>query len=294
MAAVRAARYTGLKRGLGLVYHEITQGPDRGEDRIVPPVDRDLFRWQLEYLVRHYRLVPASELQAAALERRPGERFPVTVTFDDDLRSHARLAMPALLEAGAPATFFVCGASLERPYAFWWETLERAARAGLVTPGAGGLQAEAARVQSMEAGDRDGMIEAFERQLGPVPDEFGMPAADVEALSAAGFEIGFHTLRHPVLPTLRDHELDAAMVAGRAALESAAGRGLKAIAYPHGRGDERVANAARRAGLGAGFTTAQEPVRDDTDPLLVGRIYPPVAKADFATGVATALLGRAG
>jgi peptidoglycan/xylan/chitin deacetylase (PgdA/CDA1 family) len=33
--------------------------------------------------------------------------------------------MPVLERHVAPATFFLNGASLERPFAFWWERLQR-------------------------------------------------------------------------------------------------------------------------------------------------------------------------
>ena len=67
-------------------------------------------------------------------------------------------------------------------------------------------------------------------------------------LARAGFEIGFHTRDHRPLPELTDDELARALVDGRAALEEAAGRRLRVLAYPHGSADERVAAAARSAG----------------------------------------------
>lgn len=50
--------------------------------------------------------------------RRPGERFRLALTFDDDLSSHHRLVAPLPREFGMPATFFPAGATLDGPVAF--------------------------------------------------------------------------------------------------------------------------------------------------------------------------------
>ena len=101
-----------------------------------------------------------------------------------------------------------------------------------------------------------------------------MPAADVRALVQAGFEIGFHTLRHRWLPALDDDQLSRAMRDGREQLEAAAGARLTMIAYPHGGCDERVAAAAGAAGYTHGFRTSDEGVEPDSDPLVLGRLEP--------------------
>jgi hypothetical protein len=56
----------------------------------------------------------------------------------------------------------------------------------------------------------------------------------VEALAAAGFEIGFHTRNNEDLVGLGDEELRVAMSAGRFELERIANP-LSTISYPHGR-----------------------------------------------------------
>ena len=89
-----------------------------------------------------------------------------------------------------------------------------------------------------------------------------------------GGEIGFHTRDHDRLPTLSDDALARAMRAGVADLSAAAGAPLRAIAYPHGDADERVAAAARDARFACGYTTSGVAVRADTDPFLMGRLYP--------------------
>jgi peptidoglycan/xylan/chitin deacetylase (PgdA/CDA1 family) len=284
-----ALRRTGLRAGVALAYHRIGATTGSRERQLVAAYGIDLFEAQLRALERNHRPVRPSELYEAVARRGRGEPFPVAITFDDDLDSHAGVAAELLARNGAPATFFLSGASLSAPREFWWEQLQRVVDAGradreLVTavlgdaePARGGtplVKLLSRRIQTMTR-DQRGPVEALiDEAAGPPPPSAGMRAGDVAALAEAGFEIGFHTRRHEVLPLLGDDELDAALTEGRAELEELAGARVTAISYPHGRADERVAAAARRAGFEVGFTGRPESVRPAGDPLLQGRVEP--------------------
>jgi peptidoglycan/xylan/chitin deacetylase (PgdA/CDA1 family) len=280
------ARYLRLRcaarrAGLVLVYHRVEPTGGDPEHELVPALGVRLFEAQLSHLAAWYRVVAPSEIIAASARRRRGERYPVAITFDDDLRSHARLAMPTLRRTRAPAAFFLCGASLEHPYRFWWELLqsavdERRELAGLgpagLRPGREGIHGLGAAIEAASPDERMQIAARLAEIAGPDPEDAGMRAADVAALAAAGHEIGFHTLRHDLLPALDDAGLDAALRDGREPLERSAGRTLAAISYPHGRADARVAAAARRSGYEYGFTGAPGAVTPHSDPLLLPRI----------------------
>jgi len=75
-----------------------------------------------------------------------------------------------------------------------------------------------------------------------------LTAADVRALARDGFTIGAHGATHRYLTDLDDRELDAELRGAREVLERAAGVPVLHLALPGGRGDARVAAAARRAG----------------------------------------------
>lgn len=293
-ALALAARLSARRAGLVLVYHALAErGGDPGHE-LVPPHGLALFEAQLRHLRARYRLVPAKDILAAAAARRRGQRFPVAITFDDDLASHVRLAGPVLQRAGAPATFFLCGASLERPFSFWWERLQRAVDRGLDPPLEGtGVHQLAERIEAMGPQERDAVATQLAAELGPDPEDAGLRASDVRALVAAGFDVGFHTLRHDRLVTLPDDDLARAMTEGRAALEATLGRPLSLIAYPHGKADHRVARAARNAGFQLGFTGVPEPVVPGGDPLLFGRVVPAHGSVGaLAVQLVRTLLGR--
>lgn len=282
-------RWSDRKVGIALLHHGVGDPPGDPETDVVPALSAAEFEHQLERVAARYRVVPASGLPQAIATRRRGERIPVSITFDDDLRSHRSVAAPALLRHGLTATFFLSGAALERPHRFWWERLQEAVDRGLDVavalspvvdvprPASAGPRWIPELTSAIRALDPAGRAEAGERLgalVGPDPPDAGLRADDVRWLVEACFEIGFHTRHHHFLPDLDDAALRDAMVEGREALAAAAGRPLTSIAYPHGGVDHRVAAAARAAGFTAGFTTAAEAATASTDPLLIGRVDP--------------------
>jgi peptidoglycan/xylan/chitin deacetylase (PgdA/CDA1 family) len=297
----RVARRAGRRAGVVLVYHRI--GSLGGAAATLSSeVDAHVFERQLEHLAQRYRVVPLAELRSAVAERRRGEPFPVALTFDDDLRSHATTALPALRARRLPATFFLTGASLDGASPFWWDDLAQVVDQGtlevlglphmLVARALAGdpegVKALARSVEALEPAQRAVLTERLRAAAGPPRDE-GLRSADVRTLAEAGCEIGFHTRGHHPLAPLNDEGLAAALGEGRAELQEAAGSPLERIAYPHGRADERVASAARAAGFVEGFTGAAAAVRADADPLLLPRFQAATTLAGLSLQVARAV-----
>jgi peptidoglycan/xylan/chitin deacetylase (PgdA/CDA1 family) len=303
------ARRSARSVGAVLVYHRIGAAAAMPDVEIDPGVSPESFAGQLEHLRRHYRVVPASGIVDATRGRRRGDRFPVAITFDDDVASHVLEACPALRRAGVPATFFLCGASLRAPHAFWWEDLQRAIDDRLVQPDGlphvretdlaaalervpTAIRRVASAIERLEPARRAEVAAALRAAAAPAPSDSGIRANAVRALASAGCEVGFHTLRHHALPGLSDAELAEALREGRDNLAAAAGGPLELVAYPHGKGDQRVAEAARRAGFELGFTTVQRTVGPDTDPHLVPRIAPAPSPGGLALQLARVFANR--
>ena len=299
-AAVETAlRFTSRRVGIGLLYHSVAVVQGDKTREIVAPHGVSTLERQLRHL-RRYRIVDARDLLEATRRRRRGERFPVAITFDDDVASHASFALPALLQANAHATFFLSGASLDRPLSYWWERLQRAFDGRLadlpelvgVSTGAT-IHELALAIEYMSPEERAAVAARLEEQLGPDPDDAGMREQDVRRLVEADMTIGFHTRRHDALLWLPDDALDAALRDGREELERVVGHTLDVIAYPHGHADDRVAEAARAAGFVIGFAVADQAVWPDSDPLLQGRITPTYRSAGhFAIQLVLELLRR--
>jgi peptidoglycan/xylan/chitin deacetylase (PgdA/CDA1 family) len=294
----RALRWSPVRMGVVAVYHGLAAAT--GDAQLVPPHGVALFRAQLAHLEAHYRVVRASDLLHAAATRRRGQRLPVAITFDDDLRSHVDLAAPILRSQRLPATFFLCGRSLDGPNAFWWERLQRALDLGLVTPADvlgpqldGATRTELGEaIERLDPEERDAVSERLQALVGPDPQTSGLRTDHVRDLVRAGFEIGFHTYRHDPLPGLDEQRLVAAMTTGRQRLAEVVSRPLELLAYPHGRADTRVTSAARAAGYRQAFTTVERASGATTDKMLIGRFSPSLVSVRHFSSQIVKILGK--
>jgi peptidoglycan/xylan/chitin deacetylase (PgdA/CDA1 family) len=286
-----ALRGSKLRAGLILLYHDVGDRDGDPERELVPPISRARFARQLAFLRRHYRVVELSDLQAAAAARRRGERFPVAVTFDDDLGHHVTHALPELRAANVPATFFLCGSFLKEPRDYWWQRLQRAVDGGAdVAPlvGSGTIHGQGLVMEALAPELRDDAADGLGQLAGPAPQSELLTADDARRLP----RVGFHTVRHDALTTLDDEQLAHALTDGRQGLAEVTGYPIDTIAYPHGQFDSRVVKAVREQGFLIGVTSRQEAVTPDADPLALGRYVPSVDASigHFALGLVHTLL----
>lgn len=78
---------------------------------------------------------------------------------------------------------------------------------------------------------------------------------DVRGLAEAGFVIGSHGKTHRFLTEIEGRALTEELAGSRKALEDGLGRKVTHLSLPGGRYDERVLDAARRAGYAMVFTS---------------------------------------
>jgi peptidoglycan/xylan/chitin deacetylase (PgdA/CDA1 family) len=297
------SRLSSRRTGLALVYHGLAQSPgDRGRE-ILPPHGLAEFVQQVRILKRRYRIVPASELLHATRGRRRGARLPVALTFDDDLASHVQIAAPVLRELGVQATFFLSGTAKRS----WWDDLQWAIDrqrlmssdlpdveandvAGALQRKEGSARRVAATIEQA-APNRLREIASRLRELSADRFDLGLQQADVRALGES-FEIGFHTLEHPLLTQLDQEALAAALANGRDHLAEESGQPIRLLAYPHGKADARVVAAAYEAGYTVAFAGGGRPVLGQSDSLNLPRWEPPrTAGAAFELAVARTIRG---
>jgi peptidoglycan/xylan/chitin deacetylase (PgdA/CDA1 family) len=117
-------------------------------------------------------------------------------------------------------------------------------------------------------------------------DQGDLGEDQVEEMIAAGWTIDAHTLTHPDLSTLDGEELKAEVAGARQELQERFGVGANFIAYPSGRYDDEVIEAARDAGyLGATTTEPGLGRREEMFELRRIRVEP----GDGASGLADKL-----
>lgn len=82
---------------------------------------------------------------------------------------------------------------------------------------------------------------------------------EARALHDEGMELASHTMSHRDLPELGEAELRRQLVESREAVESLTGERCLTLAYPNGRHDARVRQAARAAGYESAFACRAGP-----------------------------------
>lgn len=107
-----------------LMYHGVV----RDDETPLPPwmLPEREFRWQMEYLARHYRVLPLAQVVERLLAGRPLPPYSLVLTFDDGFRNNYTIAYPILRELGLPATIFLVTGYLDSDQALWPDVLFQA------------------------------------------------------------------------------------------------------------------------------------------------------------------------
>jgi peptidoglycan/xylan/chitin deacetylase (PgdA/CDA1 family) len=286
------ARRRGAERLFVLNYHRILAQPDPLFDD-EPTVDT--FRWQMQLLARCFNVLPLPE----AMTRLAAGTLPpraVCVTFDDGYRSTHDLALPVLKEFGLPATVFVSTGYLGSG-TMWNETLAGAVRR--LPDGALDLSAAGLGTRVLHTGaDRKNLLNelnAHAKYLPPAErlaltermaalaggasaDSLMLTPQMIQTMAAECFEIGAHTVSHPILTSLGDDAARHEIVQCKRDLEAITGSPVRYFAYPNGKVgkdfDQRHVEMVKAAGFTAAFTTEVGAAARGRDPFQLPRSRP--------------------
>jgi peptidoglycan/xylan/chitin deacetylase (PgdA/CDA1 family) len=279
--AHHAIRWLNRRQLLIVVYHGVCEGSPAADEPgwHLIPVDR--FRAQIEYLARHYDIVPVDQA-IEALARGALRRPTACLTFDDGYANNGTLAFPVLQRYAAPATIYLATGLIGTERRLWTLRLEIALRRsevrqldlsviglGVVSPlglhGRVGLAQTISRVLKRRApAARDAALASIHAQL---PDDgtdrsgaFRMMTWDAAlALERTGLiTFGGHTIHHELVARLDDGALESEICGSVAELNSRLARPSRTFAYPNGDVgdfDARAVPVLRKAGAVAALTT---------------------------------------
>ncbi len=244
------------------------------------PLNRfiQLMRW----LRNHARVVPLGDMIAAMRAGEPpAAELEIALTFDDGLASQYLLAYPVLRDLGLSATIFVCPRLVDERRWLWnheararWQRLGADVRQSLAQEvGASTVDAHAvvARMKSLPEAVRADLcarLRAATPGFRPDPAESAahdlMDWQQIRQMDPGLVTIGSHSLRHPILTTLDDGDLELELRESRSELESRLQRSVPIFCYPNGSMDARVRDCASRH-YDAAVSTA-EALIDDVPP----------------------------
>ena len=227
-----------------------------------PEFPAEVFRAQISFLSRFFRIVPLDEVWQPGLIK--GDTRPkLALTFDDGLRNNFTVAYPVLRELGAPATFFVCPGLIESRRWLWNHEC-RARLASMASDGRRkfaddlGIKSEAVepivdKLKYMPRVEREAVEEDL-RRLTPdfTPTEAQHRRSDIisweelRSLDPGLIAIGGHSTSHQILPKLSDKHLEREVAECRSLLERELGRPVRHFCYPDGAYDAAVLDCVGR------------------------------------------------
>jgi peptidoglycan/xylan/chitin deacetylase (PgdA/CDA1 family) len=228
---------------------------------------------QLDFLQKHYRVVPLESLTDGALPDRAA-----VITFDDGFRSVHDNALPLLRARKLPATCYLVTEVIGGGSLIWVVELNwylrrhgRIARR-LVGSRFGGTRFTSIRgiiqrvIKQYDQQKITELIAELRDKVGRPPDEFTggqrlfLDRAAIDEMAQHGFTFGSHSASHAVLPRLNDAERRAEIERARGVLDELPGA-INSLAYPFGTSDD----ATRRLAIDRGYKTLME-VAGDNEP----------------------------
>ncbi|HET8897894.1 MAG TPA: polysaccharide deacetylase family protein [Rhodanobacteraceae bacterium] len=248
-------------------YHRIGSLPDNPYDPGLWSADADNFRFQVDFLKRHFDVISPTQLPDIA--RAPRGRYAL-ITFDDGYIDNYRCAFPILRDAAVPATFFVATGYIDAPSVPWWDEIawmtatspQRELRLPDVAADTLSLD-PAHRQRSLDrllthykalpgaatAAFLDTLATASGVGRHPPVDAgaFWMNWSQLREMQQAGMCIAGHTVHHPVLSSLPRAEQAAEIHGCQARLHAELGQAPHVFSYPVG--GRRAFNADTRACL---------------------------------------------
>jgi peptidoglycan/xylan/chitin deacetylase (PgdA/CDA1 family) len=289
------ARYSGLnwafRHNLGsrsplvLCYHGVV-GEDRRDQHFLyrNTVSRRQFQLQLEFLNRHFHPISLGGLidhvqRGVALKPRS-----VLVTFDDGYRNNLTNAAPLLLRYGVPALFNITTGYIGRADVLWpdevnlrvlhWpdSSMPYPSHEGgfskvdvPVTADQRIIAAERIRAicKTLSEQDRLAYLDSLRQVACPALEQRDrelydfLTWDDVRSLVKAGFDIGSHTVNHPILTQIGATQLERELVESKVRIEAETGKPCTCLVYPNGQiadFNREVEEAAGRAGYVLAFT----------------------------------------
>jgi peptidoglycan/xylan/chitin deacetylase (PgdA/CDA1 family) len=278
-------------RSLILLYHRVARVEPDVWSLCVSPAN---FTEHLEVL-RRYQTVRLDQLGPGGWFK--GRGLTCAVTFDDGYADNLHQAKRWLRRFAIPCTFFIATGYIDSGREFWWDELERYVYqaddpAALVDilPGSGPSTERRAvymnlyeTLQSLPHVARthilDRMKIRFGKDTSPRESHRVLTSKELTELATSDqFEIGAHTVTHPLLAAQPPETQFEELQGSKTWLEDRVGRRVTSVSYPYGgtgHYTRATVQAARRAGFDRACTTTPVDVTRSSSPWELGRVTVP-------------------
>ncbi|MGZ9031690.1 MAG: polysaccharide deacetylase family protein [Burkholderiaceae bacterium] len=275
-----------------LAYHRVL--PQK--DPLLPSdPSAEEFEHTMEWVRDTFNVISLSE-GVAGLKSGRLPRRALAITFDDGYANNATIAAPILARLGLHATFFIATGFLDGGRMFN-DTVVEAVRAAsgakldLTAIGLGchrletdderrtAIAAILSSIKYQPVEQRVALSERVAECANPVPPrDLMMTSRQAAAIAGSGFDLGGHTVNHPILAGLHESDARREIEAGRRQVEELTGRPVGLFAYPNGSpGKDYTAETVRlvrEAGFDGAVSASPGAARPGWDLFQIPRFTP--------------------
>ncbi len=242
-----------------LMYHGVTADRRAKTNRFSKHVYYKDFKNQIAAIKRHFKIVSISTIVDGLMTNDDIGRC-VGITFDDGFHNNYVFAGPILSDYGLTASFYVSTGYIGKSRWMWTDLVDsiinRTTRRSFIVPQIGlGRSVETFRQKqkatcdiktalkklSLEESER--IVLELQDQLGveslPPHDDYAfMDWGDVRELKESGFEVGAHSVNHPILSRIDGNDAEREIVDSVNEIKASIGNCSNVFCYPNGKIDD--------------------------------------------------------
>jgi len=259
------------------MYHHVTDGPEPP----LPHVTAPIFRKQMKYLKKNYRVVCLEEMVKNLLESEPIPPRTVALTFDDEYEDVYKNAFPVLKEYKLPATIFIATGFVDTDRLPWTDELGFLFKQTDKTDLTLGVGEESITLKWREGDSKFRAFQKLKNLLKTLPEENRrrlfekmkallntpdtnpnriLSSEQIQIMARAGITFGAHTVNHPILTRIPLDEAKWEIEESKKRLEEILEKEVSGFCYPNGGADdfnEEVEGVVRRAGYSYACSTVE-------------------------------------
>ncbi|MEW5977991.1 MAG: polysaccharide deacetylase family protein [Acidobacteriota bacterium] len=276
LSAVRSRKESASFPFTILLYHRINDD----HDPFFPALSVAAFEAQMDHLARRFHVVPLTDLVDRIQRGAPISPRTIVVTFDDGYRDNLLCAHPVVQKFSLPVTLFVATGFVETGKVMWndqvaWaikhssaERFEFETAVGrsvfllrTVQQRVSALETVLEELKGLDESGKQAWVERIRHELNPNPAEpetLMLDWKDLRTLRKGGWNIGSHTVNHPILTAVKPSIARAELHESKRILEIELEQPVTLLAYPNGKRrdfSDAVKTLARECGYKAAVTT---------------------------------------
>ena len=258
-------------------------------------MDAACFDHLLNVLKKYYLILPLTEAVHMLQKKRCPSKI-ISITFDDGYKDNCTVALPILLKHKLKATFFVASGFLNGQW-MWndgiMETVSKTNKKQLDLSHFGlgyfNLSSTVKKtnainllLERIKYHPNEDRIKIAEHLLNTSdvspPQNLMMNPNDIKTLYASGMEIGGHTITHPILSKLSNHDAYKEIQGNKKDLENIINEPIHAFAYPNGKPEtdftKETIHIIKKSGYRNAVTTVPEITTIASNPFQLPRYTP--------------------